>query len=415
MTVELISVGTEILMGNILNTNARYLSEKCAGMGYEVLYQTSVGDNPARMRNVIRTALERVDLVILSGGLGPTEDDITKDICCEEMGVPLVEDPDVRSFIDEWLMTRNRTDVAKSIYRQAMVPEGQKIFMNGNGTAPGLAIEKNGKTAILLPGPPGELIPMMENQVIPYFQSKSDSILCSRMIKICGIGESTVEDRLLDLIDSQSNPTIATYAKTREVHVRVTAKAATEEEAEQLLAPVVKEITARFPKEVFTTDERENLEDVVVRLLKEQGLTFTAAESCTGGLLAARLVNVPGASDVFRGSFVTYSDKAKHRMLGVRKKTLHRYTAVSAETAAEMAAGARNEGKADIAVSVTGIAGPDGGTEERPVGLVFIGCAEEDRIVVEEYRFRGNRTKIRDQAAEMALDLARRVLNDRVV
>ena len=415
MTVELISVGTEILMGNILNTNARYLSEKCAGMGYEVLYQTSVGDNPARMRNVIRTALERVDLVILSGGLGPTEDDITKDICCEEMGVPLVEDPDVRSFIDEWLMTRNRTDVAKSIYRQAMVPEGQKIFMNGNGTAPGLAIEKNGKTAILLPGPPGELIPMMENQVIPYFQSKSDSILCSRMIKICGIGESTVEDRLLDLIDSQSNPTIATYAKTREVHVRVTAKAATEEEAEQLLAPVVKEITARFPKEVFTTDERENLEDVVVRLLKEQGLTFTAAESCTGGLLAARLVNVPGASDVFRGSFVTYSDKAKHRMLGVRKKTLHRYTAVSAETAAEMAAGARNEGKADIAVSVTGIAGPDGGTEERPVGLVFIGCAEEDRIVVEEYRFRGNRAKIRDQAAEMALDLARRVLNDRVV
>ncbi len=415
MTVELISVGTEILMGNILNTNARYLSEKCAGMGYEVLYQTSVGDNPARMRNVIRPALERVDLVILSGGLGPTEDDITKDICCEEMGVPLVEDPDVRSFIDEWLMTRNRTDVAKSIYRQAMVPEGQKIFMNGNGTAPGLAIEKNGKTAILLPGPPGELIPMMENQVIPYFQSKSDSILCSRMIKICGIGESTVEDRLLDLIDSQSNPTIATYAKTREVHVRVTAKAATEEEAEQLLAPVVKEITARFPKEVFTTDERENLEDVVVRILKEQGLTFTAAESCTGGLLAARLVNVPGASDVFRGSFVTYSDKAKHRMLGVRKKTLHRYTAVSAETAAEMAAGARNEGKADIAVSVTGIAGPDGGTEERPVGLVFIGCAEEDRIVVEEYRFRGNRAKIRDQAAEMALDLARRVLNDRVV
>ncbi len=415
MTVELISVGTEILMGNILNTNARYLSEKCAGMGYEVLYQTSVGDNPARMRNVIRTALERVDLVILSGGLGPTEDDITKDICCEEMGVPLVEDPDVRSFIDEWLMTRNRTDVAKSIYRQAMVPEGQKIFMNGNGTAPGLAIEKNGKTAVLLPGPPGELIPMMENQVIPYFQSKSDSILCSRMIKICGIGESTVEDRLLDLIDSQSNPTIATYAKTREVHVRVTAKAATEEEAEQLLAPVVKEITARFPKEVFTTDERENLEDVVVRLLKEQGLTFTAAESCTGGLLAARLVNVPGASDVFRGSFVTYSDKAKHRMLGVRKKTLHRYTAVSAETAAEMAAGARDEGKADIAVSVTGIAGPDGGTEERPVGLVFIGCAEEDRIVVEEYRFRGNRAKIRDQAAEMALDLARRVLNDRVV
>ena len=415
MTVELISVGTEILMGNILNTNARYLSEKCAGMGYEVLYQTSVGDNPARMRNVIRTALERVDLVILSGGLGPTEDDITKDICCEEMGVPLVEDPDVRNFIDEWLMTRNRTDVAKSIYRQAMVPEGQKIFMNGNGTAPGLAIEKNGKTAILLPGPPGELIPMMENQVIPYFQSKSDSILCSRMIKICGIGESTVEDRLLDLIDSQSNPTIATYAKTREVHVRVTAKAATEEEAEQLLAPVVKEITARFPKEVFTTDERENLEDVVVRILKEQGLTFTAAESCTGGLLAARLVNVPGASDVFRGSFVTYSDKAKHRMLGVRKKTLHRYTAVSAETAAEMAAGARNEGKADIAVSVTGIAGPDGGTEERPVGLVFIGCAEEDRIVVEEYRFRGNRAKIRDQAAEMALDLARRVLNDRVV
>ena len=415
MTVELISVGTEILMGNILNTNAKFLAEKCAGLGYEVLYQTSVGDNPERLRRVIRTALDRTDLIILSGGLGPTEDDITKDICCEEMGIPLVEDTAVRQAIDDWLAARKRTNIAKSIYRQAMVPEGQTIFINGNGTAPGLAIEKDGKCAVLLPGPPGELIPMTENQVIPYLGAKSDSVLRSRMIKICGIGESTVEERLLDLIDAQSNPTIATYAKPREVHVRVTAKAPTAEEAEEILMPVVREITGRFPREVFTTEEKETLEDVVVRMLKEQGLLFTAAESCTAGMLSARLVNVPGASDVFRGSFITYSDKAKHRMVGVKKKTLKKFTAVSAETAAEMAAGALAEGKADIAVSVTGLAGPDGGTAEKPVGLVYIGCALRDRIVVEEYHFRGNREKIREQAAETALDLARRVLNDRVV
>ena len=404
MTVELISVGTEILMGNILNTNAKFLAEKCAGLGYEVLYQTSVGDNPERLRRVIRTALDRTDLIILSGGLGPTEDDITKDICCEEMGIPLVEDTAVRQAIDDWLAARKRTNIAKSIYRQAMVPEGQTVFINGNGTAPGLAIEKDGKCAVLLPGPPGELIPMTENQVIPYLGAKSD-----------GIGESTVEERLLDLIDAQTNPTIATYAKPREVHVRVTAKAPTAEEAEEILMPVVREITGRFPREVFTTEEKETLEDVVVRMLKEQGLLFTAAESCTAGMLSARLVNVSGASDVFRGSFITYSDKAKHRMVGVKKKTLKKFTAVSAETAAEMAAGALAEGKADIAVSVTGLAGPDGGTAEKPVGLVYIGCALRDRIVVEEYHFRGNREKIREQAAETALDLARRVLNDRVV
>lgn len=411
MTAELISVGTEILMGNILNTNAKYLAEKCAGMGYEVLYQTSVGDNPERMREVIRTALGRVNLVILSGGLGPTEDDITKDICCEVMGVPLTEDAGVRSHIDEWLMTAKRKNVAARIYRQAMVPEGQHIFMNGNGTAPGLAIEKDGKTAILLPGPPVELIPMVENQVIPYFREKSDSVLLSAMVKICGTGESSVEERLLDLIDNQTNPTIATYAKTREVHVRVTAKGASEEEAESILQPVVREIMDRFPGEVFTTDEQETLEDVIIRMLREQDLKITTAESCTGGMVSARLVNVAGASDVFGGSFVTYSDKAKHRMLGVKKKTLRRFTAVSAETAAEMAVGARIEGKADIAVSVTGYAGPDGDD----VGLVYIGCALKDRVVTEEYRFRGNRQRIREQAAEMALDLARRVMNDRVV
>ena len=303
MTVELISVGTEILMGNILNTNAKFLAEKCAGLGYEVLYQTSVGDNPERLRRVIRTALDRTDLIILSGGLGPTEDDITKDICCEEMGIPLVEDTAVRQAIDDWLAARKRTNIAKSIYRQAMVPEGQTIFINGNGTAPGLAIEKDGKCAVLLPGPPGELIPMTENQVIPYLGAKSDSVLRSRMIKICGIGESTVEERLLDLIDAQTNPTIATYAKPREVHVRVTAKAPTAEEAEEILMPVVREITGRFPREVFTTEEKETLEGIAVTALPTKREYKLGERLDTTGL-ALETITSKGNHSPLTGGFI---------------------------------------------------------------------------------------------------------------
>lgn len=408
MVVELVSVGTELLLGNIVNTNARYLSEKFAMLGLSVYYQTTVGDNRERMTEVIRTALSRADVVVLNGGLGPTEDDITKDVCAELMGAELKEDPEVRAHLEDWYRQRNKKDVPDSNWRQALVPEGAVVFHNTNGTAPGLALEKNGKTAILLPGPPNELYPMVENQVCPYFQKRQSEVIYSRMIKICGYGESKVEEMLLDLIDHQTNPTLATYAKTKEVHLRVTARAKSEEEAKKLLKPVIKEIKKRFGNAIYTTNEQDTLEAVVVDLLKKYGLTVTTAESCTGGLVAARLVNVPGASEVFREGFVTYSNKAKKKYLDVSKSTLRKYGPVSEQTAKEMATGGVFATDADACVAVTGLAGPDGGTEEKPVGLVYIACYMKDSVKVEEYRFKGNRGKIREQATVQALDLLRR-------
>jgi len=408
MVVELISVGTELLLGNIVNTNARYLSEKCAMLGLSVYYQTTVGDNRERMTQVIRTALERADLVILNGGLGPTEDDITREVCSEVLGLTLKEDPAVRAHLEEWYRLRNKTDIPESNWRQALVPEGAVVFENSNGTAPGLVMERDGKTAVLLPGPPNELYPMVEKQFCPYIQSRQSGVIRSQMVKICGYGESKVEEMLLDLIDNQTNPTLATYAKTKEVHLRVTARAETDEEAKKLLKPMIKEIRKRFGMAVYTTDEADTLEDVVVRLLNKYGLTVTTAESCTGGLLAGRLVNVPGASEVFREGFITYSNKAKRKILDVSKATLRKYGAVSKQTAKEMATGGVFATDADVCVAVTGIAGPDGGTEEKPVGLVYIACYMKDDVQVEEYHFNGNREKIREQTVVQALDLLRR-------
>lgn len=408
MVVELISVGTELLLGNIVNTNARYLSEKCAMLGLSVYYQTTVGDNRERMAGVIKTALDRADMIILNGGLGPTEDDITKEVCAEVMGSSLVEDPTVKAHLEEWYKLRMKSELPESNWGQALVQEGAVIFENHNGTAPGLAVEKDGKIAILLPGPPGEMYPMFEEQVCPYIQGKQSGIIRSQMIKICGFGESKVEEMLLDLIDSQTNPTIATYAKTKEVHIRVTARAETDEEAKKILKPVVKEIKKRFGNAVYTTDENETLEDVVVRLLTKYDLTVTTAESCTGGLLAGRLVNVPGASEVFRQGFITYSNKAKRKQLDVSKTTLRKYGAVSEQTAKEMATGGVFATDADICIAVTGVAGPDGGTPEKPVGLVYIACYMKDSVQVEEYHFNGNREKVREQTVVQALDLLRR-------
>lgn len=408
MVVELISVGTELLLGNIVNTNARYLSEKCAMLGLSVYYQTTVGDNRERMAGVIKTALDRADMIILNGGLGPTEYDITKEVCAEVMGSRLVEDPTVKAHLEEWYKLRMKSELPESNWGQALIPEGAVIFENHNGTAPGLAVEKDGKIAILLPGPPGEMYPMFEEQVCPYIQGKQSGIIRSQMIKICGFGESKVEEMLLDLIDSQTNPTIATYAKTKEVHIRVTARAETDEEAKKILKPVVKEIKKRFGNAVYTTDENETLEDVVVRLLTKYDLTVTTAESCTGGLLAGRLVNVPGASEVFRQGFITYSNKAKRKQLDVSKTTLRKYGAVSEQTAKEMATGGVFATDADICIAVTGVAGPDGGTPEKPVGLVYIACYMKDSVQVEEYHFNGNREKVREQTVVQALDLLRR-------
>lgn len=408
MVVELVSVGTELLLGNIVNTNTQYLAEKCALLGLSMYHQVVVGDNHDRLAEVIRTALGRADIVILTGGLGPTEDDMTKEVCAQVMGLPLVEDPHTRQRIQEYFRNNIYKHISDNNWKQALVPSGARVLDNDNGTAPGLILEKDGKVAVLLPGPPGELYPLFEEQVYPYLQNLQPEVIRSQMVKICGIGESGVEERLLDLIDGQTNPTIATYAKTGEVHVRVTARASDEQEARKLVKPVVKEIRSRLGDCVYSTREDETLEMAVVRLLEKYELTVTTAESCTGGLIAGRLVNVPGVSDVFREGFVTYSNKAKRKYLDVGKSTLKKYGAVSEQTAKEMAIGGAFASDSDVCIAVTGIAGPDGGTEEKPVGLVYIAAYMKDKVTVEEYRFKGNRQKIREQTVVKALDLLRR-------
>ncbi|OUQ21851.1 competence/damage-inducible protein A [Lachnoclostridium sp. An14] len=411
MVVELISVGTEILLGNIVNTNAQYLAEKCALLGLSVYYQSVVGDNKDRLADTFRTALKRSDIVILTGGLGPTEDDLTKEVCAEVMGFPLVEDAHTRERLVEYFANSIYKEIPDNNWKQAIVPAGARVLDNDNGTAPGLILEKFGKSAILLPGPPDELMPMFAKQVMPYLQTLRPEMIFSRMVKICGIGESAVEEKLLDLIDKQTNPTIATYAKIGEVHVRVTAKVTSEEEAKKLIKPVVKEIRSRLGDCVYSIKEDETLEMAVVELLKKYELTVTTAESCTGGLLAGRLVNVPGVSEVFREGFVTYSNKAKRKLLDVNKSTLKKYGAVSEQTAREMAMGGVFATDADVCVAITGIAGPES-DGDKPVGLVYIACYMKEKVWVEQYQFKGNRNKIREQSVVKALDLLRRAILD---
>ena len=409
MTVELISVGTEILLGNIVNTNAAWLAGQCAALGLSCYYQSVVGDNQERLRETLKTALERSDAVILSGGLGPTTDDLTKETAAEAMGMPLVEDPRSLERIEEYFRARG-LEMTENNKKQALVPAGAVVLDNDNGTAPGLILEKGEKRVILLPGPPNELIPMFEERVRPYLQRLEPGILYSRTVKICGMGESKVASIVQDLIDSQTNPTIAPYAKTGEVHLRVTARAQAEKEAKNLVKPMVKELEKRFGKDIYTTREDVALEQAVVDLLLNRQLTVCTIESCTGGMLAARLINVPGVSETFRAGFITYSNKAKRKVAGVKKKTLRKYGAVSPQTAGEMARGAAKTSHADVTVSVTGIAGPGGGSREKPVGLVYIGCHIGDRTTVQEYRFVGNRGKIRESAVSAALTLLRRCI-----
>lgn len=407
MIVELISVGTEILLGNIVNTNAAYLSEKCAQLGLSLYYQTVVGDNPDRLEETLKLALERSDIVILGGGLGPTKDDLTKEAAARVLGKKLVEDPRSREMIQKFFDTRGIKEITDNNWKQALVPEGAIVVDNDNGTAPGLILEEREKTLILLPGPPGEMKPMFEKDIFPYLNQKQPEIIVSEMIKICGMGESRVETMIADLIEKQTNPTIATYAKIGEVHLRLTAKAADEAAARKLMKPVIRELKVRFGGSIYTTNEKMTLEESVVQLLKEQDLTLTTVESCTGGLFTGRLVNVQGASEVLKQGFITYSNKAKRKLIGVKKLTLKEFGAVSDKTAKEMAKGAILTTGSDVAVSITGIAGPDGGTKEKPVGLVYIAVSVKGNMRVEEYHFTGNRMKIRESAVVAALTLLR--------
>lgn len=406
MTVEIIAVGTEILLGNIVNTNAAYLAEKCAGLGLSCYHQDVVGDNEERLCETIKTALSRADILLLSGGLGPTQDDLTKEAAAKVMGKSLYLHEESKEAIRAFFEKRG-LEITDNNWKQAMVPEGSIVVENPNGTAPGIIMAENGKHVILMPGPPNELVPMFESSIMPYLSKLQSCVIFSQTVKICGVGESKLETMIRDLIEKQSNPTIATYAKTGEVHLRVTARAEDEKEAKKLVKPMVKELKGRFGSSIYTTDDTVTLEKAVVDLLLANHLTICTVESCTGGLLAARLINVPGVSEVFKAGYITYSNKAKRRLLGVKKTLLIKHGAVSEQVAKEMARGAALASKADVTVSVTGIAGPGGGTEEKPVGLVYMGCSVCGRITVKKCQFSGSRGKIRENAVSAALSLMR--------
>ncbi len=412
MTVELICVGTELLLGNIINTNAAFLAEQCARIGLSCYYQTVVGDNKERLLQTVQTALGRCDIILLSGGLGPTGDDLTKEAVAEAMGLKLVEDEASRRLIADYFEMRGNIPTENN-WKQALIPEGAKAIKNENGTAPGVLVTVNGKHIILLPGPPGELQPMFLDSVLPYLRTLDQAVIDSVTVKVAGVGESRAETMAADIIKAQTNPTIAPYAKSGEVHFRVTARAESDKQAEELIAPIVEKLKKRFGSDVYTTDVDVTLEKTVTDMLLERGLTMTVAESCTGGLLAARIINVPGASKVFKAGFITYANEAKSRIIGVREETLSLYGAVSPQTAEEMAKGAAAAAEADIAVSITGIAGPDGGTKVKPVGLVYICCNVQGKLQTEEYHFGGNRMKIRESVTAAALvQLRRCMLND---
>ena len=409
LVAEIVCVGTEILLGNIVNTNAAYLAEKCAGLGLVNYYQTVVGDNAKRLEETIKLALSRADIIILSGGLGPTEDDLTKEtaakVCNKKLYLHEESKEAIRAYFE-----RRGLELTENNIKQAMIPEDSVILKNNNGTAPGVIIPYENKHVVLLPGPPGELKPMFEESVAPYIESLTSMVIRSQTVKICSVGESIAETRIKDLIDAQTNPTIATYAKVGEVHVRVTAGAPSEQEAERLIKPVVMELKTRFGNNVYTTDEKVTLEQALVSLLEASSLRISTVESCTGGMVAARIINVPGASEVYKAGFITYSNKAKRKLAGVKKSTLEKYTAVSAQTATEMAKVPEIGPKADVILAVTGCLRDE--DDDSRTGLVYIACNVCGDVKVKEFKFGGNRQKIRESATTEALVLARECIMD---
>ncbi|MCL2015209.1 MAG: competence/damage-inducible protein A [Defluviitaleaceae bacterium] len=412
MTAEIIAVGTELLLGDIVNTNAAFLAQELAKLGIDLYTQTVVGDNPKRLKTAYQQAYERgADLIITTGGLGPTQDDITKEVAAEYFGLPLVLHEETWENMQAlFAKIHPHLPIATSNKKQAMLPKGCHILPNNNGTAPGVYISQNRQKIIMLPGPPNELEPMFLQEVVPILQALSDKMLISRIIKVVGVGESLVEQKIKHLITAQNNPTIAPYAKTFEVWLRLTAAAANAQQAESLINPIVQELYNIFGNTIFGEND-DTLESVVIKLLKQQNLWLACAESCTGGMLAARLVNQSGASAVLKEGIVSYANESKINRLAVDKNIIKEYGAVSAEVAAAMAEGLVAGQNNLVGISTTGIAGPDGGTPTKPVGRVYIGLTIPNKPTqVKELNLTGDRTKIRTRAVIAGLDFLRLAL-----
>lgn len=405
MTAEIVSVGTELLMGQIADTNAQALGRVLPELGIAHHCRQTVGDNLSRLTEALRLALSRSDIVFTIGGLGPTEDDLTRDGIAAALGVRLVHDPSIEAGIRR-IFDDRRFTWTESQARQAMRPECAEAIENPNGTAPGLICRLDGKVVIALPGPKGEFVPMLDR--VRILLGTGESVIHSRILRVAGMGESAVEERIRGEL-SGTNPSVAPYAKPGEVHLRLTAGAADTAAANALLDPLETRIREALGDAVFGVDD-QTLESVVLEMLRARGETLAVAESCTGGGLGARLTSVAGASDVFLGGVISYANSAKTDLLGVPEAVLEASGAVSPECALAMASGARRALSASWGVSITGIAGPGGGTPEKPVGLVYIGVEGPEQAKAHEFKFRGTREDIRGRSTQLALTLLRRVL-----
>ncbi len=406
-TAEILSVGTELLLGNIANTDAQFISQELSTLGVNVFYHSVVGDNYRRIVGALELAKSRADIVITTGGLGPTYDDITKEAVAESFGRKLVlHEPSlqkIRSYFD-----RSGSVLTPNNERQAMLPEGCTVLENDWGTAPGCAVEFDGKHVIMLPGPPRECQNMFTHRVKPYLQKFADAVMVSRNIRIFGKGESAVEAELHDMMENMTNPTVAPYAKEGEVMLRVTAKADSADAAFSMTEPVVSDILKRLGDMVYGVDV-ESLEEAVYNLLLERGLTLSTAESCTGGMVSARLTNIPGISEVYKGSVVAYSNDVKSKVLGVPAELIDKHGAVSEQVALIMAQNVRKILKTDIGVSVTGVAGP-AASENKPVGYVWFAVATDQGSSAFSAQYGSGRSRVRTMSVNRALDLVRRQL-----
>ena len=409
MIAEIVAIGTELLMGQIVNTDAQYLSRRLQSLGISVYYHTTVGDNPQRMRDTIALALSRSDVVITTGGLGPTQDDLSKEMAAELLHLPMRFDEDSWRAIEQYFARMGRVCPANN-RKQAMFAEGAVILPNGCGTAPGCMIEKDGKIVVQLPGPPHEMAEMFDRQVYDRLAERTGGCIASRYIRIYGLGESQVAQLCAEWIEADGEVTVAPYCSLGECQLRVTARGESEQAALEKVLPVVQAITALLGGSVYAVlpTASGSMEEIAGQALTEKNLTVATAESCTGGLVAAKLVNYPGISAALHEAHVTYANEAKIKYCGVKKETLEQYGAVSEQTAREMAQGLRERSGADIAVSTTGIAGPSGGTKDKPVGLVYVGCADAHGVRVEKLTLTGSRERIRNLAALRALDMIRR-------
>lgn len=402
MICEILSIGTELLMGDIVNTNAQYIANRLKELGIFVYYQTVVGDNEERLKRAFEIAYSRSDMVISTGGLGPTKDDLSKEVAAKFFNKKLVLDENSLNKIEAYFAKRN-LNLTESNKKQAYILEGGLALSNDFGTAPGMLYkDESGKILIMMPGPPREMVPMFENQVVPLLEPLCEYKLYSNILRICGIGESFVEDKIIDLIENQTNPTIAPYVKEGEVTLRITARAKDEMEAEKLMLPVKNEINKRLNGFVYG-EGNTSLEEVLGKLLIEMGLKISVAESCTGGMISSRLVNFPGISTSLVEGVITYSNESKIKRLNVREKTLKDFGAVSRECAMEMAKGVALTSGADIGISSTGIAGPSGGTKEKPVGLVYLGLYFNGTTKWKELKLSGDRQRIRTLSTVNAL------------